>query len=222
MKKNKSIVFLLGIYAWCSAQTISIDVAIYGEYETVKKELVYDSEGMIRQYKKIIIPTGEINELITVTKSKNGLVIEETSKNKTDVRYVTYEGNKLMIEKHYHNSDKVSHNTISKIGNDIFYTYNREVINRYDSTRKQLFDKNNTLILERKGNILYARKSNEAEITLVERKKEYMRIENQILPPIMPASIYTIRGDVSALKKAFLLNYIILPFDLRYLLFFID
>ena len=113
-------------------------------------------------------------------------------------------------------------NTISKIGNDIFYTYNGEIINRYDSVRKQLFDKNNTLILERKGNILYARKSNEAEITLVERKKEYMRIEDQILPPIMPASIYTIRGDVSALKKAFLLNYIILPFDLRYLLFFID
>ena len=111
-------------------------------------------------------------------------------------------------------------NTISKIGNDIFYTYNGEIINRYDSVRKQLFDKNNTLILERKGNILYDRKSNEAKITLVERKKDYMRIEDQLLPPIMPASIYTIMGDASALKKAFLLNYILLPFDLRYLLFF--
>ena len=83
MKKNKSIVFLLGICAWCSAQTISIDVAIYGEYETVKKELVYDSEGMIRQYKKIIIPTGEIDELITVSKNKNGLVVEEKSGEKS-------------------------------------------------------------------------------------------------------------------------------------------
>jgi len=83
MKKNKSIVFLLGICAWCSAQTISIDVAIYGEYETVKKELVYDSEGMIRQYKKIIIPTGEIDELIMVSKNKNGLVVEEKSGEKS-------------------------------------------------------------------------------------------------------------------------------------------
>ena len=83
MKKNKRIVFLLGIYAWCSAQTISIDVAIYGEYETVKKELVYDSEGMIRQYKKIIIPTGEIDELIMVSKNKNGLVVEEKSVEKS-------------------------------------------------------------------------------------------------------------------------------------------
>ena len=83
MKQICTVWFLLSVCVWCSAQTISIDVAIYGEYETVKKELVYDSEGMIRQYKKIIIPTGEIDELIMVSKNKNGLVVEEKSGEKS-------------------------------------------------------------------------------------------------------------------------------------------
>ena len=102
MKKNKSIVFLLGICAWCSAQTISIDVSIYGEYETVKEELQYDTDGMITLYKKTIIPTGEINELITVSKNENGLVVEETSGDKTNVSYITIEENGVKIETQYH------------------------------------------------------------------------------------------------------------------------
>ena len=221
MKKNKSIVFLLGICAWCSAQTISIDVSIYGEYETVKEELQYDTDGMITLYKKTIIPTGEINELITVSKNENGLVVEETSGDKTNVSYITIEENGVKIETQYHGKSTISQSSVTKVGNELFHVANGKLIYRYDTKEKKVFDGDSgTVILKREGNVLYDR--DDVEITLVERKKEYMRIEHQLLPPIMPASIYTIRGDVRGLKKAFLLNYIILPYDLRYLLFFLD
>lgn len=221
MKKISVVWLFLGVCAWCSAQTINIMNSIYGEYETVKEELVYDSDGMITQYKKVIIPTGEIDKLITVTKNENGLVVEEKSGDKTDVSYITVEENGVKIEAHYHGKDTISKSSFTKVGDELFRVVNGKLIYRCNNKEKKVFDGDSgAVILRREGNVLYDR--DDVEITLVARKKDYMRIERQLLPPIRSASIYTIRGDVSALKKAFLLNYIILPFDLRYLLFFLD
>ncbi len=220
MKLFFQIIISLFLVNTLFSQEIVITISPRSEGETIAWTINYDPNGMITTCTKKLIKNNEtLNELI-VKKENNfiyslytvkGLSIHNTfSPTEKTIEIISRQINS------YNNTDITNSKKLIIENNTIKEYLNGSLISVYDyNTARILDDRGNPILERRNGNI----QNYSEELTLwIEQSSDSIHIVERSIPQITADTLYKISGQISQLKKSLIENYILLPYELRFLL----
>lgn len=205
--------------------------------------LGYSEEIVIKIY-----PRGEIaNTILNIEYNKEGIITKITKKSNNDVIFylntnyrddesysilkdgkytleqkIKYNNNILICNYNESNSftgSKNSGNEILKIENDVLYVIrNNNVYSSFSLKEKWQKDSSGRLIYQKNGN--YVKSYIDEPSFLIENTGESLKISFIGEPAIAPPDVYLFSKKPKIVSnKALLFNYVILPIELRFILF---
>ena len=205
-----------------SAEPITIGIALQGGAESIVWKIEKSDDGIIAGAVKTLQSDGSILERLEITRDGDVIVSRFFSKQYKFTQRIKWTGNSLEVQyttkNDYLHTMTEGNRSLVPVSAGFIDTMDGQVVGHVDLPKGRIYSSSGSALIRRIEDRIYNYKN--GTITTISSDQGVTVLVEQVTPEIVPPTRMTVSGGIKDTDvRVTMLNYCLLPTELRYLFF---